>query len=182
MAAVTDSGHISPTAHMVLSKDELVGLLTHEVNVLRHLITKIDGDAVNFRPTEKQRSSIELVRYLVLQGPVLTQAIKAGAFDGAAWGAAQAEVDAMDLAGLDAKLAAQPAWFAEHVGAMTDDEMRGVIQLFGAPGPRGLHFVSLVLANYAAYRTQLFCYLKLCGRTELTTSNLWRGMDAPPKA
>jgi hypothetical protein len=167
---------------MVLSKDELVGLLTHEVNVLRHLISKIDASAVDFRPTEGQRSSIELVRYLALQGPVLTQAIKAGAFDGKAWGATQAEVGAKDLAALDAMLAEQPGWFAEHVGAMTDEEMRGVIQLFGPPGTRGTHFVNLVLANYAAYRTQLFCYLKLCGRTELTTSNLWAGMDAQPKA
>jgi hypothetical protein len=167
---------------MVLSKDELVGLLAHELNVLRHLITKIDGDAIDFRPTPQQRSSIELVRYLVVQGPVLVSSIKAGAFDGAAWGAAQGEADALDLAGLDAKLAGQQAWYAEQIGAMSDDEFRGVIQLFGPPGTRGAHLVSMVLGNYAAYRTQLFCYLKLCGRTELTTSNLWRGMDAPPKA
>ncbi|BAH37995.1 MAG TPA: hypothetical protein DGD08_06110 [Gemmatimonas aurantiaca] len=167
---------------MVLSKDELVGLLTHEVNVLRHLITKIDATSVDYRPTDSQRSSIELVRYLVMQGPAIVQAIKTGTFDGKAWGAAQAAVDAKDLAALDAELAEQSAWYADHVGAMTDEEMRGVIQLFGPPGTRGTHFVNLVLANYAAYRTQLFCYLKLCGRTELTTSNLWAGMDPKPKA
>lgn len=167
---------------MVLSKDELVGLLAHEVNVLRHLITKIDATSVDYRPTEKQRSSIELVRYLVLQGPALVGAIKAGAFDGAAWGVAQKAIDAQDLAALDATLATQPAWFAEQIGAMSDEELRGIIQLFGPPGSRGLHLVNLVLANYAAYRTQLFCYLKACGRTELTTSNLWGGVDAPAKA
>lgn len=166
---------------MVLAKDELIGLLAHEVNVLRHLITKLDATSINYRPTETQRSAIELVRYLVLQGPVLVQAIKTGQFDGAAWGAAQADVDAKDLAGLDAMLEMHPAWFADQIGAMTDDELRGVIQLFGPPATRGAHLVSMVLANYAAYRTQLFCYLKLCGRTELTTSNLWRGMDAPAK-
>lgn len=167
---------------MVLTKDELIGALTHEVNVLRHLITKIDGDAVNYRPTPKQRSSIELVRYLVVQGPVLVQAIKNGAFDGAAWGAAQAQAEQTDLAGLDAMLATQPAWFAEHIGAMTDDELRASIQLFGGPMSRGVHLVTLVLANYAAYRTQLFCYLKLCGRDELNTANLWQGRDPKPAA
>jgi hypothetical protein len=167
---------------MVLSTDELVGLLAHEVNVLRHLITKMDASSADYRPTEGQRSSIDLVRYLVVQGPLLVTAIKTGTFDGAAWGAKQAEAAAADLAGLDAMLESQPAWFAEHVGSMTDDELRGVIQLFGPPATRGVHLVSMVLANFAAYRTQLFCYLKLCGRTELTTSNLWRGMDAPPAA
>ena len=32
----------------------------------------------------------------------------------------------------------------------------------------------------AAYRTQLFLYLKACGRHELGTSNLWGGVDAAP--
>ncbi|WP_396224123.1 hypothetical protein [Gemmatimonas sp.] len=167
---------------MVLTKDELIGALTHEVQVLRHLLTKIDAEAVNYRPTPKQRSSIEVVRYLVVQGPVLTTAIKTGTFDGAAWGAAQAAAEQADLAGLDAMLATQPAMYAEQLGAMTDEEFRGTIQLFGGPMSRGLHFVTLVLANYAAYRTQLFCYLKLCGREELGTANLWQGRDPKPAA
>lgn len=167
---------------MVLTKDELIAALSHEVHVLRHLITKIDADAVDYRPTPKQRSAIELVRYLVVQGPVLTSAIKAGAFDGAAWGAAQAEANTADLAGLDAMLATHPAWFAEQIGAMSDDELRANIQLFAGPMSRGVHLVTLVLANYTAYRTQLFCYLKQCGREELNTMNLWRGMDAPASA
>ena len=38
--------------------------------------------------------------------------------------------------------------------------------------------VNLVLGGHAAYRTQLFCYLKACGRDELNTMNLWAGSDA----
>ena len=34
----------------------------------------------------------------------------------------------------------------------------------------------------AAYRTQLFLYLKSCGRDELSTWNLWGGADAPAQA
>jgi hypothetical protein len=43
------------------------------------------------------------------------------------------------------------------------------------PGP------TIVLNGHAAYRTQLFLYLKACGREELGTMNLWAGMDMPPK-
>jgi hypothetical protein len=32
------------------------------------------------------------------------------------------------------------------------------------------------------YRTQLFLYLKANGREELSTVNLWAGIDAMPKA
>ena len=39
--------------------------------------------------------------------------------------------------------------------------------------------MNLVLSGYAAYRTQIFQHLKSCGREELSTMNLWGGMDAP---
>ena len=51
--------------------------------------------------------------------------------------------------------------------------------MFGNSGTRGAKLVSMVLSGCAAYRTQLFCYLKSCGRVDLGTSNLWSGMDAP---
>jgi len=44
---------------------------------------------------------------------------------------------------------------------------------------RGSVIVNLVLGGCAAYRTQLFLYLKACGREELNTMNLWAGADAP---
>jgi hypothetical protein len=37
--------------------------------------------------------------------------------------------------------------------------------------------VSVVLCHYAAYRMQVFLYLKAGGREELNTMNLWAGMD-----
>jgi hypothetical protein len=40
--------------------------------------------------------------------------------------------------------------------------------------------VNLVLAGNAAYRTQIFLYLKACGREELSTANLWGGADPQP--
>ena len=50
--------------------------------------------------------------------------------------------------------------------------------MFGNKATRGLWFVRLPLTHYAAYRMQLFMYLKACGRDELNTMNLWVGIDA----
>ncbi len=50
--------------------------------------------------------------------------------------------------------------------------------MFGAKMTRGACLVSLVLGGHAAYRTQLFGYLKACGRHELGTMNLWAGVDS----
>jgi hypothetical protein len=54
--------------------------------------------------------------------------------------------------------------------------------MFGRKSSRGLLVITLVLNGHAAYRTQLFLYLKACGREELSTMNLWAGADMPAKA
>ena len=42
--------------------------------------------------------------------------------------------------------------------------------------------VNHVIGQCAAYRMQLFLYLKACGREDLNTMNLWVGTDAPVPA
>jgi hypothetical protein len=54
--------------------------------------------------------------------------------------------------------------------------------MFGRKSSRGLLVITLVLNGHAAYRTQLFLYLKACGHAELSTMNLWAGADVPVKA
>jgi hypothetical protein len=58
------------------------------------------------------------------------------------------------------------------------DDLRGEIEIFGLKLTRGRMLVDLALCGYSAYRMQLFCYLKACGREELNTMNLWMGIDA----
>lgn len=62
--------------------------------------------------------------------------------------------------------------------SFSDAELRAEIEMFGSKASRGSWLVNLVLCHYAAYRMQLFLYLKACGREELNTMNLWAGMDA----
>jgi len=165
---------------MVLNKEELIGSLKNEVRILLHLAGKIDRKQLDYRPTPKQRSTLELLRYLVVMGPNMIKGIKAGAFDGAAWGAAVAEADAMNFDQVLAVLQKQSDTYAELVGAFTDADFRSEIDLFGRghKSSRGSVIVGMVLGGHAAYRTQLFLYLKSCGRDELNTMNLWAGMDA----
>ena len=69
--------------------------------------------------------------------------------------------------------------YAALLGAMSDADFRASITMFGQDMSRGSFIVNMVLSGCAAYRTQLFIYLKACGRHELGTMNLWAGADAP---
>jgi hypothetical protein len=164
---------------MVLTKEELITALQNEVRILLHLAGKIDRKQLDYRPTPKQRTTLELLQYLSIMGPGLIGAIKAGAFDGAAWGAAAAAAKEKDLDQVLATIEAQSAGYKEAIGTFTDADFRGEIAMFGPPASRGSIIVNMVLGGHAAYRTQLFCYLKSCGRDELNTMNLWAGVDGP---
>lgn len=167
---------------MVLTKSELISSLQNEVRILLHLTSKIDKSMLDYRPTPKQRSTLELLKYLTIMGPSLIQAAKAGAFDRDAWVAATKAAAERDYEQTLAALAAQRETYASLIGDMSDADLRTEVEMFTGKTTRGAFIVNLVLSGCAAYRTQLFLYLKACGREELGTSNLWGGMDAPPPA
>jgi hypothetical protein len=165
---------------MVLTKAELIASLQNEVRILLHLAGKIQPSYLDYRPTPKQRSTLELLRYLVVMGPHIIQGVKAGKFDQAAWQAATTEASAMNFDQVLSAIQKQSSTYAELVGAFSDEDFREGVDLFGqGKSSRGSVIVSMVLGGCAAYRTQLFLYLKACGRDELNTMNLWAGIDAP---
>lgn len=164
---------------MVLTKSELIASMQNEVRILLHLASKIDRSQLDYRPTPKQRSTIELLRYLTMMGPALLQAAKAGDFDVAGWTAAEEAAAKRDFDQTLVVLAEQSGVYTAMLDDMSDADFRAEIEMFGFKSSRGSFIVNQLLCGCAAYRTQLFLYLKACGREELNTMNLWAGMDAP---
>lgn len=166
---------------MVLIKDEFLSMLRTEVRILLHLMSKIEPEMLDYRPTSGQRSLLELLRYLTLLGPIHARGVRADGFSMEGWGKMWTEREpaakAMDLEAVRAAIAGLPAVMEEIFGGCTDADMRETIEMFGHKNTRGAWAVNLVLSHYTAYRMQLFLYLKACGRPELSTLNLWAGID-----
>jgi hypothetical protein len=171
---------------MVLTKDELIASLQSEVRILVHLAGKVDKSKLDYRPSPKQRSTLELLQYMAIMGPTQVAVIKTGTFDrstlGAIWAPAEAVAKTMTLEQAVSAIQKQSAEYANLLGAWTDADFRAEVDMFGNKSSRGYLIVNLVLGGHAAYRTQLFCYLKACGRDELNTMNLWAGTDAAMSA
>ena len=167
-----------PDGALVLTKSEMIALLQKEVRILQHLITKIDPAALDYRPTPKQRSTIELLRYLTNMGPTLVRYAKGQPLDASAMSAAIETANARNFDETKMVLASHADLYVELLADMSDDDFRAETKGFdGLPVTRGQFMVSHVLGQCAAYRTQLFLYLKACGREELNTMNLWLGVD-----
>jgi len=165
---------------MVLTQNVLIGLLQHEVHILQHLCTKIEPSMIDYRPTPKQRSTRELLQYLAVMGPVLVKSGVSGGFQQYEWVARAKAAAEMNFDELVQSLATHADEYRTLLADQPDDVFRRDIEMFGRKHTVGSLIVSLVLGGAAAYRTQLFCYLKACGRDELGTANLWRGVDPAP--
>jgi hypothetical protein len=166
---------------MVLTKTELIASLQHEVRILLHLIEKIDPDTRDYRPTPKQRSTEELVRYLSMMGPTIVRYGLADPPDVAIWTRADEAATARSFEECVAEIGAQGALYDSLLAPVSDATFREDFTDFdGNRTSRGAFIVNLVLTGCAAYRTQLFLYLKLCGQEQLNSSNLWMGVDAQP--
>ncbi len=168
---------------MVLTKDELIASLKDEVRVLLHLVSKAGPEQLAYRPSPKQRSTFELLQYLTILGPIHLGVVKTGTFDMAQgagiWAREEAIAKARDFDETKSAIEGLSQIFADGISAISDDELRQPIALFGQPASRGQWLVRLLLSHYTAYRMQLFLYLKSGGREELNTMNLWAGIDAP---
>lgn len=164
---------------MVLTKDELIASFQKEIRILLHLATKIEPKHIEYRPTPKQRSTLEVLHYLSFMGPVLVKASRAGGFNPEAWTAQAEAAKARNLSQTVDAIAETADEFALLVGEMSDADFRREIDMFGRRSTIGYFLVNTVLAGYAAYRTQVFLYLKAAGREELNTMNLWAGVDPP---
>ena len=116
-------------------------------------------------------------------GPGLVGAAKTG-FDSetfTTFNAASKAAEALDFDQTLAVIAGHDDAYAALLADMSDDDLRGEMDAFdGSKTSKGAFLVNLVLCGCAAYRTQLFLYLKACGREELSTANLWSGSDPPP--
>ena len=164
---------------MVLTKTELLACLQNEVRILIHLAGKLDRSALEYRPTPKQRSALELLRYLSIMGPTLIRWSN-GQAGPAAWKAALEEADRRDFDQTVAAIGGQNQLYERLLADMPDDAFRAEVDNFdGSRTSRGVFIVKYVLSGHAAYRTQLFLYLKSCGCDDLNTRNLWSGADAP---
>ena len=167
---------------MVLSKSEFISSLQDEVRILLHLASKIDRSTLDYRPTPKQRSLLELLRYLSMMGPMMIKygLAQDGTFDREVWMAAAKAAEARDFNQTLAVISAQHDEYSRLLSGVRDEEFRSEMTEFdGSTMTRGSYLVNAVLGGCAAYRMQLFVYLKACGQEELGTSNLWRGVDAP---
>lgn len=168
---------------MVLSKAELIASLQTEVRLAVHLVSKAAPAHLDYRPSASQRSTLELIRYISMMGPTIIRWSLANTSDFEIW--IRGETASKERSFEQAKdaIAAQHAEYAHLLAELTDADFRAEVSDFeGNKTSRGAFLTNLVLGGCAAYRMQLFLYLKATSAPGINSANLWSGMDTATHA
>ncbi len=162
----------------MITKQQFLDSCLQEIKIIKHLHEKITPEMLNYRPTEKQRSTLELLQYLSHFAKLEAGAIYSGkAIEN--FHEAMKEAYQMPAEEFTRRLDEQTEDLKNIFGKITDAELAEEVDLFGRgrSQPRSLWFLNMILKSFTAYKTQLFLYLKSCGVSGIGTSNLWRGED-----
>ena len=165
---------------MVLTKAELIASLQNEVRLVGHLLSKVAPAHLGYRPSASERSTLELVRYISMMGPTIIRWSLANTSEFEIWTKAEAVSKERSFEQAREAIAAQHAEYADLLGAVAEADLRAEVTDFdGNTTSRGAFLSNLVLAGCAAYRMQLFLYLKASSAPTLNSANLWSGTDMP---
>ncbi len=162
----------------MITKEQYLQSLLKEIDIIKHLAEKIDRAKLEYRPTEKQRSTLELLQYI---GQMVTTAV-----NGYIAGDQQVYIDGMKakdsvtFENFISKMDEQAEFAKEKMGALTEEDMMKESTIFGNSRSLAMHLLQ-VLKSVTAYKMQLFLYIKASGNSSIGTSNLWGGHDMPAK-
>lgn len=161
----------------MIDKQTILDSMLKEISVVKHLATKVPAGKEDFRPSEKQRSTLELLRYLSYCGVTALKASLSGDWEtGKKLSEAASKLSLKDIpAALDREAAELKELFAK---VKPEDLAQKMITRPGQdPMPLGRLLLDSGFKYLPAYKMQLFLNLKASGRAELNSSNLWRGED-----
>lgn len=158
------------------TKEQIWNSYTKEFRILKHLAEKIPAGGEHHKPTEKQRTTLELLQYLASFGGGMFSVVATG--DGAAFMQYASTVSEITVENFTTALDRQEIAMKEMYDAFTDESLTEEISVWGQTQSRGL-FLLECLKMLTAYKMQLFLYIKASGNHTIGTSNVWAGMDMP---
>lgn len=166
----------------VLTMEQLIASAQHEINIIKHLATKVLPGTLDWRPTPKQRSILELMQYLSNAAWVSAKAVLEG--NAGAFQSMEGLMKETTPENFAEKMDANAAELKSLLAQLDEAELEKEVDLFntGFAQKKSSALLELVLKGLTAYRMQFFLYIKASGNHEIGTSNAWMGTDPKPKS
>lgn len=162
----------------MFKKEEIWNSFSSDFRIIKHLAEKVHIDAHGYKPTESQRTTLELMQYMSIMGSAILKVVLEG--DQAAFAPYAEQSKSVTPENFAEMMDKQEADMKETFAKFDDAELSKELSLWGMTGPKSIFVLNLVKI-VASYKMQLFLYVKASGVSGIGTSNLWAGMDMPSK-
>ncbi len=160
------------------STQQFLDTLHKEFHIINHLASKLTETEVSYRPSQGQRSTLELLQYLSVTFGITARVIATG--DQSIYSTFSEESQKTTLENFSTRMDVQLAEIKTLILGLSPETLESPLELFGqGPKPKAVYLVEFLLGWATAYKMQLFLYMKAHGHPTLGTMNLWAGMDAP---
>ncbi len=158
------------------TKRDLINSISKDTAILKHLAEKITPEMLDYKPTEKQRTLLELMQYIGCIIASSAEVIYQNNTD--VYGTMFAHSTSITLDNFAHTLDAQLVMFTETINKFTDENLQEVVNIYGGgDNTKGSYLVDFCVKMSAAYKMQMFLYMKSAGIEDIGTPNLWAGMD-----
>jgi hypothetical protein len=165
----------------MITKQDYINRLHNEVRILKHLAEKATTpEILNYRFSEAQRTTGQWLAYLAIIGSAAAKDVLTD--DGSGFATFMERYEQFDVSTFASAIDADTAEVVRLLEATSDEKLQESKTMFGSFTASRANHMFGILDWYVAYKTQIFLQLKAAGVPNLGTSNLWGGMDTPPKA
>ncbi len=165
----------------MITPQHLLNAITNELRIMKHLASRVTAENKDFRFTPGQRSTEELLHYLVSSFPVQIKLMVVGKRDEEIYMNYANQFNGFTYTQFAEEMDVALGVIAQDINSLSDAQRQEHVSIRGMEGPRTRFLNDYILTFLGAYKMQLFLQLKASGLTELTTYNLWAGMDEPKK-
>ena len=165
-------------------KQQLLNSIEKEINICRRLSTKLSPDQMNFTPAEGIRTSLELLQYLSIAGAIMPNywLNEEGNDFGAYYGGKVAASKTMEYGQFLNIMDDQTAVIKKLFSKISEDDLlhkEVVYPWNGVKAALGEAIIATSVKWLAAYKLQLFLFIKICGDKQLATADAWVLTELP---
>ena len=162
----------------MLTLDQFLDACAHETTVIQHLATKVPENALDYRPTDGQRSMLEFMQYMTRMAALPMARAVEGDWERNEEFAAESE--AVTAETFADEMDRQMEILREEAAKLADRPFDSECSMpWGVTCTLGEFLVNAVLTTYKCYRMQFFLYCKSAGAHELGPAQCWIGLDPP---
>jgi hypothetical protein len=154
--------------------------MVKECDIALHLFDKLPPESYEYRPSESQRNTTELLRYLSMCGigairwmdkgdyKIFVEMLEATRF--------------MKPEDFPKAMQKQKSEIQQYFADVTEEKLstQQASMPGGASVPLEVAFLNGPLKWLTGYKLQLFNYAKAAGNQDIGTANAWAGVDRPP--